>query len=162
LETIAPRFEGVPLVQMDLTASPFPSGEFDGIILLNVLEHIERDDLAVQHCFRMLRPGGILVVEVPAGPNLYDAYDRALMHFRRYRRSNLTALMGQAGFSIEEASHIGFFLYPAFWLSKKTSPSDARTQSEQGAHVRQSIRRTTQFSAAGDAIMRAEAWLARH
>jgi SAM-dependent methyltransferase len=162
LEKIAPRFEGLPLVQMDLTASPFPSGQLDAIVLLNVLEHIERDDLAVQHCFRMLQPGGILVAEVPAGPNLYDAYDRELMHFRRYRRSDLTALLSNVGFSIEEASHIGFLLYPAFWLSKKSSPSDARTQSEQGTHVRQSIRRTARFSAIGDAIMRTEAWLARH
>src|SRR5436305_15321821 len=41
LEKIAPRFEGLPLVQMDLTASPFPSGQLDAIVLLNVLEHIE-------------------------------------------------------------------------------------------------------------------------
>jgi 2-polyprenyl-3-methyl-5-hydroxy-6-metoxy-1,4-benzoquinol methylase len=162
LEKIAPRFEGLPLVQMDLTASPFPSREFDAIILLNVLEHIERDDLAVQHCFRMMRPGGILVAEVPAGPNLYDAYDRELMHFRRYRRSDLTALMRKAGFSIEEASHIGFFFYPAFWLSKKSSPRDASVQSGHGTHVRQSIRRAARISALGDAIMRTEAWLARH
>ena len=73
LNDIADNFPGVPLVQMDLTQSPFPTGQLDIIVALNVLEHIDKDEVAMQHCFRMLKPGGVFVVEVPAGPNLFDS-----------------------------------------------------------------------------------------
>ena len=149
-------------MQMDLTKSPFPAGEFDAIVLLNVLEHIERDDLAVAHCFRMLKPGGILVIEVPAGPGLYDAYDRELMHFRRYTRRHLVQLVSQAGFAVEQASHIGFFLYGPFWLSKKKNQARNAGPAAEGDRVRQAIQNTSRFGTVGHAIMQAEGWLARH
>jgi SAM-dependent methyltransferase len=162
LEEIAPRFEGIPLVQMDLTQSPFPSDGFDCIILLNVLEHIEHDDLAVAHCFRMLRPGGILVIEVPAGPGLYDDYDRELMHFRRYRRQGLIKLVSEAGFHVEEASHIGCLLYALFWLSKKLNRVRGTATESEGSRVRQAIRSSSRLGTLGHGIMRAEASLSRY
>jgi len=158
LDDIAPRFEGVPLVQIDLADSPFPSDSFDAIVLLNVLEHIERDDLAVAHCFRMLKPGGIAVIEVPAGPELYDQYDRELMHFRRYRRRQLTALLADAGFVVEDASHIGFLLYPPFWLAKRRGRRAEDVPA--GGRVRQEIQRTSRFAALGGIVMEVEGWLA--
>ncbi len=161
LEAIAPRCEGVPLIQIDLTKSPFPSGGIDGIVILNVLEHIEDDRLAISHCFRMLKPGGVLVVEVPAGPDLYDDYDKELMHFRRYRRHDLVKKLSEAGFHIEEASHIGFLFYPPFWLSKKRS----RMRGEKNANhsrVRAAIQTTSRFNAIAKTVMQIEQWLARN
>ena len=56
----------IPLVQFDLSDCPLPDGFADGLVALNVLEHIERDDRAVAHCFRILRPGESLSSRSPA------------------------------------------------------------------------------------------------
>jgi SAM-dependent methyltransferase len=119
LERLARELPDIPLVQFDLTACPLDGAIADGIIALNVLEHIADDPLAICQIFRLLKPGGRAIVEVPAGPGLYDIYDRQLLHRRRYRLKTLRSLFGQNGFRILEASHLGFFLYPGFWLVKK-------------------------------------------
>jgi SAM-dependent methyltransferase len=119
LDVLAGRLSGVPLLQFDLTACPLPDGSLDGIVLLNVLEHIEEDDAALAQIARILKPGGIVIIEVPAGPNLYDIYDRQLLHHRRYRMQELIEKVSRQGLRVLMRSHLGFFLYPAFWVAKK-------------------------------------------
>jgi 2-polyprenyl-3-methyl-5-hydroxy-6-metoxy-1,4-benzoquinol methylase len=84
------------------------------LVMLNVLEHIEDDVLALQNAFKLLKPGGSLVIEVPAGQYLYDTYDAQLHHFRRYSASGLRSKLTQAGFTVSRKSHLGFLLFPAF------------------------------------------------
>jgi SAM-dependent methyltransferase len=119
LEKVAERHPDVPLVQLDLVRSQLPSATFDGIVALNVLEHIEDDVAAFSQVRRMLKPGGTFVCEVPAGPGLYDPFDRLVGHFRRYRMGELVRKITGAGLGVERRSHLGFFAYPAFWLLKK-------------------------------------------
>jgi ubiquinone/menaquinone biosynthesis C-methylase UbiE len=132
LEALAPEFPGVPFLQFDLTKCPLPDDSVDGIVLLNVLEHIEDDGLALSHVARILKPGGVVVIEVPAGPTLYDVYDKLLLHHRRYRMGNLIGKIESAGLQVLEKSHLGFLLYPAFWITKKRGrrylSEDAETQ----------------------------------
>jgi SAM-dependent methyltransferase len=119
LHRLAKELPFVPLLRFDLLQCPLPSESFDAVVMLNVLEHIEDDISALAQVHRILKPGGIAVIEVPAGPHLYDAYDKALKHFRRYKISELTAKLQSAGFSVERQSHLGFFLYPAFAMVKR-------------------------------------------
>jgi SAM-dependent methyltransferase len=119
LESLGQRMRSVPLVQFDLTRCPLPEGFADVVVALNVLEHIPDDKAAVAELFRILRPGGTAIIEVPAGAKLFDVYDRALMHFRRYDMAGLAALFEDAGFAVESKSHLGAMLYPAFYLSKR-------------------------------------------
>jgi hypothetical protein len=56
----------------------------------------------------------VLIVEVPAGPSFYDAYDAELHHFRRYTPSGLQEKLTKAGFKVCRKSHLGFVLFPAF------------------------------------------------
>jgi SAM-dependent methyltransferase len=119
LDVLAGRLSGVPLLQFDLTTCPLPDSSLDGIVLLNVLEHIEDDDAALAQIARILKPGGIVIIEVPAGPNLYDIYDRQLLHYRRYRMGQLIEKVSRGGLRVLTQSHLGFFLYPAFWVAKK-------------------------------------------
>lgn len=87
---------------LDLPASEAlrARGPFDGIVCLNVLEHIE-DDRAVLDAFRgLLAPGGTLALLVPAHPRLYNGFDRGVGHFRRYTRAGLDALLEEAGFTV--------------------------------------------------------------
>lgn len=112
------RNPGVPFVQFDLRECPLPSNSLDGITALNVLEHIDDDQTALGHIHRILRPGGIAHLEVPAGPSSFDMYDEVLLHHRRYRLPELKRRVRNLGFRVEKATHLGFFLYPLFKLAK--------------------------------------------
>jgi SAM-dependent methyltransferase len=147
----------VPILQFDLQRCPLPDACVDAVVLLNVLEHIENDVSAVGHLFRILRPGGVAVVEIPAGPGLYDVYDKQLMHFRRYRRKGAVSLFKNAGFRIAKASHLGFFVYPAFWVVKKKNRLLAREQA--AAEVVATDIKMTSSSAVLSALMNLELWL---
>jgi len=70
---------------------------FDAVVAVNVVEHIEDDALLVQRLAGLLKPGGRLLVYVPAGPYAYGTLDRALGHFRRYTRASLEAVLARAG-----------------------------------------------------------------
>jgi ubiquinone/menaquinone biosynthesis C-methylase UbiE len=119
LEQLATRMPDVPLLQFDLVDCPLPDSCVDAVVLLNVLEHIEDDSAAVRQLYRILKPGGIVVIEVPAGPNLYDVYDKLLMHFRRYTLRGLKRIVEESGFQVVSQSHLGVFIYPGFWMVKK-------------------------------------------
>ena len=119
LHRLAEAMPGVPLLRFDLLKCPLPDACVDAVVMLNVLEHIEDDDLALSQVRRVLKPSGLLVLEVPAGPALYDSYDQALRHFRRYESSALCAKVERAGFEVLRRTHLGFFLYPLFALVKR-------------------------------------------
>ncbi len=118
LEKLARTEPELPLVQLDLTACPFPDASVDAVVALSVLEHIEDDARAAREIFRVLRPGGVAVIELPVGPYLYDVYDKMLMHHRRYTARAATSLFERAGFAVLPSSHLGFFVFPAFALVK--------------------------------------------
>jgi SAM-dependent methyltransferase len=161
LERLSKIIPDIPLLQFDLLKCPWPDRSFDGLVLLNVLEHIEHDVDAVRQVYRILKPGGVAVIEVPAGPRLYDVYDRELMHFRRYRMGDLLKTLRTAGFEVAAKSHLGFFLFPGFWFVKKKNRKFLNAEPELRREVlRQSIR-GYRGSALMHAIMRLESKLRR-
>ena len=120
LQALARRLPGVPLLQFDLRKCPLPDAAVEAITALNVLEHIDDDAAALGHIFRVLKPGGITHLEVPAGPHLYDIYDEHLMHHRRYTLGPLQDMARAAGFEVLKATHLGAWMYPAFaWVKRK-------------------------------------------
>jgi SAM-dependent methyltransferase len=119
LETLARHRPDLPLLQFDLVQCPLPDECVDVVVLLNVLEHIENDVGAVRQLRRILRPGGAVVIEVPAGPHLYDVYDKVLMHYRRYRLGELCRMLEKQGLAVAHASSLGTLLYPGFWYVKR-------------------------------------------
>ena len=143
LEQLASFRLDLPLFRFDLVKCPFPDNCMDAVIMLNVLEHIENDVAAVEQVYRVLKPGGIAIIEVPTGPDLYDVYDKSLMHFRRYSLSGLRKLVERVNLRIIEQSHLGFFLYPGFNLVKRRNRK-LLSKSEDVQHQRteQNIRKT--------------------
>ncbi|PTY04073.1 hypothetical protein DB346_04585 [Verrucomicrobia bacterium LW23] len=108
------RMPDLPLIQMDLRHCPLPSNSLDGVVSLNVLEHIDDDVKALGQIYRVLRPGALAHIEVPACPFLYDEYDRHLMHHRRYTRRDLLGKARSQGFEVVSSTHLGFFVFPGF------------------------------------------------
>jgi hypothetical protein len=74
---------------------------------MDVLEHERQDEQLVVETFRKLRPGGQLLVTVPAYGFLFSAHDVRLKHLRRYRRARLTALL--RSLEVESAQSFHFF-----------------------------------------------------
>ena len=115
----AVKLPGVPMLQFDLRTCPLADNSLDAVVALNVLEHIDQDEKARAHIFRILKPGGVAHVEVPAGPALYDFYDEVLMHHRRYGRKELIKKCKNAGFRLTRTFGIGWVLCPMFFMVKK-------------------------------------------
>lgn len=116
---LARELPSVPLLRFDLLRCPLPSSSFDAVVMLNVLEHIQDDVAALRQVHRILKAGGIAVIEVPAGPHLYDTYDQGLMHFRRYAMIQLSEALEAVGFDVVRRSHLGFLIYPGFAYVKR-------------------------------------------
>jgi SAM-dependent methyltransferase len=143
LNRLAERVPTLPLLRFDLVQCPLPSASLNAVVLLNVLEHIEDDRSATAQVARILKPGGVAVIEVPAGPHLYDAYDEYLRHFRRYRLDELCRMVETAGLRVVERSHLGFLIYPAFAFTKRRNRRALHaSESVQRAVVEQSISRS--------------------
>jgi SAM-dependent methyltransferase len=100
------------LVEGDGSKLPFQERKFDAIIGLDIFEHIEDDAAAFAEAFRVLRPGGILVLSVPAFRSLWGPHDVALMHHRRYRAPEVRRLLEAAGFVVRRSTYSVFFLFP--------------------------------------------------
>lgn len=85
---------------------------------LNVLEHIKDDTQAIRDLYRCLKPGGRLLVYVPAFPLLYSQMDHHVGHFRRYRRKPLLEVLQSVGFDVGEAYYVDSLGYLASLLYK--------------------------------------------
>lgn len=78
----------------------FKNKTFDSIVCLNVLEHIKDDNSAIKNLFTLLKPGGRLILLVPAHQFLYGEIDRSIGHVRRYNKGDLTRRLEETGFKI--------------------------------------------------------------
>lgn len=74
--------------------------KYDSVIFINVLEHIQQDLDAIKNAYNITRPGGKLIIFVPALQFLYSKFDRSIGHYRRYQKSELTKLVQNASFKI--------------------------------------------------------------
>jgi SAM-dependent methyltransferase len=112
------------VLQIDLSDPLFKEenqnleNSFDAVFLLNVLEHIDNDYRAVEYCKFLLRPGGDLLILVPAYPFLFSKMDKLLGHFRRYTVASLNNVIRENDLEIEKTFHFNT-LGIAGWLWNK-------------------------------------------
>jgi glycosyltransferase involved in cell wall biosynthesis/2-polyprenyl-3-methyl-5-hydroxy-6-metoxy-1,4-benzoquinol methylase len=109
-----PGGEQISLLQSDITALPCEDGQVDAVVAGEVLEHLEDDVTPLREFWRVLRPGGVCVISVPAEPNQWDWHDNWAGHVRRYRREEMQQLLESQGFQIINLHHFGFPLVRAF------------------------------------------------
>lgn len=94
---------------------PFAT-QYDLIVALDVIEHVADDRAAVEALCHYLKPGGYLLITVPAFPFLWSVHDEINHHYRRYRLGELKRLISQAGLSLKVSSYFNTWLFPAVAL----------------------------------------------
>ena len=118
------KSRGINVMRGDATRLPVPDNHFDLAISYDVLEHIADDVAVVEEIKRVLKPGGHVLIAVPADPRLWSEHDVAVSHLRRYTRESLSKLFEEAGFVIEEVKSWNVLLRPVVaW--KRRRPSNA-------------------------------------
>jgi SAM-dependent methyltransferase len=95
-------------VEIRETCEGLAPESFDYLAAFEVLEHIEDDLTALSDWARYLKPGGGLLVSVPAHPERWNPADVWAGHYRRYRRKDLVDLVEKAGFEVEKIQCYGF------------------------------------------------------
>lgn len=99
-------------------------GQYDGIVSVNVLEHIEDDRAILRDLYAKLKPGGVLNLYLPAGSILYGHLDALVHHYRRYDRKELVEKVKAAGFRIDEVFNVDALGWLAFGIYKITKYGD--------------------------------------
>ena len=100
------------LVITDGRVLPFQEESCELAVALDVLEHIENDLDALKEWNRLLKPGGKLVLTVPAYQWLWSEHDESLHHYRRYTASSLHKLLNLAGYKVDKRSYAIFSTFP--------------------------------------------------
>lgn len=113
------RFKPEQILSLSGDRVPLPDGSLDYVTALDVLEHTPDDAAVVRGFHRLLKPGGLAVVTVPASMALWSDWDVGLHHFRRYARRELCALFPKADWEIVHVNYTNVLVYPAVWLVRK-------------------------------------------
>ena len=95
------------------------SEQFETAVALEVIEHIEDDEVVLKNIFRALTPSGCLVLKVPAGPSVFGDIDRAVGHHRRYTRPDLISALERVGFVEIDVWHFNAVGILGWWLNGK-------------------------------------------
>lgn len=119
LAILRTRFAPEEIVEGSATAIPLPAASADCITALDVLEHIADDHGAAREIRRVLRPGGHVVITVPAMMSLWGHWDVALHHHRRYAAPELQALFPAADWEIVHLNYTNVAAFPLVWLVRR-------------------------------------------
>lgn len=119
------RERGLDALRADARDLPLSGDTFDLVIAMDVLEHIDEDNLASEEIARVLKPGGRAFITVPCGLELWSAHDVALGHVRRYTRESLTEVVEKAGLVIDDLWSWNVLLRPvAKWRRRSSTGCD--------------------------------------
>lgn len=92
--------------------SMFKRNGYDLIALLDVLEHVPNDLASLRAIHMRLKPGGALILTVPANPWMWSAHDAAHHHFRRYTKRQLEELFLRSGLEVQLLTYFNTLLFP--------------------------------------------------
>ncbi len=154
------RIPDASFYRMDACRMPFDR-EFDLILALDVLEHVEDDSRAIGEIFRSLKPGGGAVVTVPQHPWLWTIQDEKAFHRRRYTRQELTAKMAGKGFRIVSVTSFITLLLPVLIISRIFAGFALNGRKREYDPLRE-LKLNPVINAVMDAVCKGEEYILRH
>lgn len=107
------------LVRAEAGSLPFAPRSFDAATLLDVLEHHACPEQLLTEIRKVLSPGGVLVITVPAFQWMWSYADHVLGHYRRYTRDTLRAELLVSGFTVQRLTYFHSWLLPVAWTFRK-------------------------------------------
>jgi SAM-dependent methyltransferase len=119
LRILRTRFQPEQIISLTGDRVPLPDASLEYVTALDVLEHVPDDAAVVRGFHRLLKPGGLAVVTVPASMALWSDWDVALHHFRRYDREQLQAIFPEAAWEVVHVNYTNVLVYPAVWAVRK-------------------------------------------
>jgi len=111
--------KGIRSLKCDATDIPLPDNSFDFVSMMDVLEHINDDELAIKEIYRILHPTGLLFLTVPMQMSLWSSHDATSMHFRRYEKHGLVALLKQEQFELLSFKYWNVILCPVLRFRRR-------------------------------------------
>ena len=117
---------GRRLVELDLTR-PLPARhpQFEAVLALDVIEHIDDDRGAVRALGQLAQPGGLVVVSVPALPELFSEFDAVQGHRRRYLPETLASAFEETGLRLDRTFWWGSWMIP---LLRRRKPAEMSSE----------------------------------
>jgi len=122
---LARERKGTELLDGSILALPLADESSAVTIALDVLEHVEDDARAFSEMLRITKPGGLVIVNVPAFMSLWSNWDVSLGHFRRYTKHTMRTVIAShdCEMDILYFDYINVFAFPAIWLYRKLARS---------------------------------------
>jgi SAM-dependent methyltransferase len=156
------RMRGAPsLVRADAVSLPFSSDTYDLVICFDVITHLKDERAraaALRELLRILRPGGRLMIRVPAYKFLKGGHDAAVMANHRYGRSELGEAAAAAGFRVLRLTGANTILFPVAVLWRMMKKIGLAPE---GSDVRSTTRGNRGFNRALTSILSLEAAILR-
>ena len=103
---------------------------FDTVFALNVVEHIFDDDLAIKNANRLLKKNGHLIILVPAFQTLYNGFDKALEHYRRYTAQSLSTIFTKNNFKVIHTQYFNAAGILGWYVSGKLQKNETIPQNQ--------------------------------
>ena len=103
---------------------PFKKSIFDYVICADVLEHIEKDEQALQEIYRVLKPRGKAIIALPAYSCLYGHHDKLIGHYRRYDRVKFIEVAEKIGFKVRYSRYSLSLLFFPFLFNQIVTKSN--------------------------------------
>jgi SAM-dependent methyltransferase len=99
------------VIKGDVTRLPFFHDQADLVLATDVIEHVDDDRAAIREITRVLKPGGAVLISVPAFRLLWGLQDEVAQHKRRYRKREVEAMLSDTGLIVERSYYFNYLLF---------------------------------------------------
>ena len=117
----------VDLRVASITELPFADASCDAVVSADVVCQVDNPEVAAAEFFRVLRPGGIAIINVPAYMWMWSYHDDSCQTKHRYTRPEIAALFAGAGFDRIRTTHWNALPFPVIWAKRKLFRTSADT-----------------------------------